>query len=123
MNPHEIKDVIVSLLIEKKAVDVTVIDVTAQSSVADYFIIATGRSTTQVKTLSEFLEEKGEKKGLTAYRREGAREGRWVVVDYGAVIVHIFNDATRDFYNLEKLWGNSVNTVHIGSDGKEIPED
>ncbi|MGN1041986.1 MAG: ribosome silencing factor [Christensenellales bacterium] len=113
MTSQEIKDTIIDLLKEKKAADITVIDVEGQTSVTDYFVIATGRSTTQVKALTDFLDEKGEEKGLTAYRRDGVREGRWVVVDYGQVIVHIFNDAMRDFYNLEKLWGNANNTVHI----------
>lgn len=113
MDSKQIKDTVVDMLKEKKAVDITVIDVEEQSSVADYFVIATGRSTTQVKTLSDFLDEKGEERGLVAYRRDGVREGRWVVVDYGAVIVHIFNDSARDFYNLEKLWGNAANITHI----------
>ncbi len=113
MDSKEIKDLVVSLLQEKKAVDITVIDVENQSSVTDFFVIATGRSTTQVKSLVDFLDEKGEEKGLTAYRRDGVREARWVVLDYGSVIVHVFNDATRDFYNLEKLWGNGENIERI----------
>lgn len=113
MESHEIKDLVVALLQEKKASDITVINIEEQSSIADFFVIATGRSTTQVRALTDFLDEKGEEKGLVVYRRDGVREGRWVVVDYGSVIVHIFNDATRDFYNLEKLWGNSDNVTRI----------
>ena len=113
MESKEIKDLVVSLLQEKKAVDITVIDVENQSSVTDFFVIATGRSTTQVKSLVDFLDEKGEEKGLTAYRRDGVREARWVVLDYGSGIVHVFNDATRDFYHLEKLWGNGENIERI----------
>ncbi len=113
MDSNLMKDKIIELLLEKKAKDITVIHVEEQTTVADYFVIATGRSTTQVKSLADFLDEKEEEKGLTAFRREGVREGRWVVVDYGQVIVHIFNDDTRDFYNLEKLWSNGNNVEVI----------
>lgn len=115
MNANEIKDIIVELLQEKKASDITVINVSEQTVVAEYFVIATGRSTTQVRALTDFLDEKGEEKGIVAIRKDGVREARWVVIDYGNVIVHIFNDAMRDFYAIEKLWGNSENTIHIDS--------
>ncbi|MBR1747864.1 MAG: ribosome silencing factor [Clostridia bacterium] len=113
MNSLQIKDIIIELLKAKKATDITVIDVAEQTIIADFFIIATGKSTSQVKALTESLEEKGEEKGLTLLRRDGEREARWVVMDYGGVIVHIFNDSTRDFYALEKLWekGNNVTKI------------
>lgn len=114
MTATEIKDIIVELLKDKKATDITVIDVAEQTTVTEYFVIATGKSNTQVRSLTEHLDEKGEERGLTAIRKDGVREARWVVIDYGNVIVHIFNDATRDFYALEKLWGNSANTIKIG---------
>lgn len=113
MNAKEIKDVIVTLLTEKKASDVTVIDVAEQTIVTEYFVIATGKSTTQVRALADYLDEEGENRGISAIRKDGVREARWVVLDYGNVIVHIFNDATRDFYCLEKLWGNAENTTRI----------
>ena len=113
MTAKETKDILVELLLEKKATDITVIDVAEQTVVTEYFVIATGRSASQVRALTDQLDEKGEERGLTALRKDGVREARWVVMDYGSVIVHIFNDATRDFYNLEKLWGNSDNVTHI----------
>lgn len=113
MNAKEIKDIIVELLKDKKASDITVIDVAEQTVVTEYFVIATGKSNTQVRALAEHLDEKGEEKGLSALRKDGIREGRWVVIDYGNVIVHIFNDATRDFYRLEQLWGNAENMTRI----------
>ncbi len=113
MTATEIKDIVVELLKEKKASDITVIDVAEQTTVTEYFVIATGKSNTQVRALTDHLDEKGEEKGLDAIRKDGVREGRWVVIDYGSVIVHIFNDATRDFYALEKLWGNSANTTKL----------
>lgn len=103
MTPSQLKDNVVKYLQEKKAEDITVINVTDQTTIADYFIIATGKSTTQVKALTEFLEEKMEENEIFATRKDGEREARWVVIDYASVIVHIFNDSMRDFYNLEKL--------------------
>ncbi|NLL56726.1 MAG: ribosome silencing factor [Clostridiales bacterium] len=113
MTPSQLKDNIINYLQEKKAVDLTVINVTDQTTIADYFIIATGKSNAQVKALTEHLEEKMEEKEVFAIRKEGVREARWVVLDYASVIVHIFNDEARDFYNLEKLWGNTSNITKI----------
>ena len=113
MDSKEIKDIVIELLKAKKASDITVINVAEQTILADYFVIATGKSTTQVKALTDQLEEKGEEKGLVLLRRDGEREARWVVMDYGGVIVHIFNDATRDFYALEKLWEKDGNVLRV----------
>jgi ribosome-associated protein len=113
MTPNQIKDNVVKYLQEKKAEDITIINVTDQTTIADYFVIVSGKSTTQVKALTEFLEEKMEENEIFATRKEGEREARWVVLDYASVIVHIFNDSMRDFYNLEKLWGNTSNITKI----------
>lgn len=97
-------------LSEKKAYNIVYIDVESKTSLCDYFVICSGRSSTQVKALAENLEEKLEKEfDLTPKRREGVREGRWAVLDYQDVIVHIFNDEERDFYHLERLWENGTN--------------
>jgi ribosome-associated protein len=109
MQPEDLKNEIIKILDEKKAEEITVLDIAEQTTIADYFVIATARSTTQVRALFEHIEEKLEKKGIFAIRKEGVREGRWVVIDYASVIVHIFNDETRDFYNLEKLWTKGDN--------------
>jgi ribosome-associated protein len=113
MTALELKDTLLSILTEKKAGDITVIDVSEQTVVTDYFIICTGRSTTQVKAITENLEEKAEEAGIFAVRKEGLREARWVVLDYSSVIVHVFSNETRDFYALEKLWGKGENVTVI----------
>lgn len=113
MTPSDLKDNVIKYLQEKKAEDLTVINITDQTTIADYFIIASGKSNTQVKALTEHLEEKMEEKQIFATRKEGEKEARWVVIDYASVIVHIFNDSMRDFYNLEKLWGNASNITRI----------
>ena len=93
-------------LSSKKAQDVVKINVTDKTCLADYFVVAGGRSVTQVRSLADNVEEIIEKKlGVTVARREGVGEGRWAVLDYGDVIVHIFNDEQRLFYHLERLWG------------------
>lgn len=97
-------------LSDKKAYGIEYIDVESKTSLCDYFVICSGRSSTQVKSMAENLEEKMEKEfGIVPRRREGVREGRWAVLDYEDVIVHIFNDEERDFYRLERLWEDGKN--------------
>ena len=109
MDSEILVDEICKALNSKKANDVVKIDVTEKTGLADYFVIASGRSQTQVRTLAENVEEIVEKNlGAVVKRREGVPEGRWAVLDYGDVIVHIFNDEQRLFYHLERLWGDGV---------------
>ncbi len=105
MNPVELVNVLLNALKQRKASDIVKINVTEKTSVADYFIIASARSSTQVKSLCEFCEAEAEKNGAKILRKEGIADGRWAIVDFGDVILHIFNDETRLFYHLEKLWG------------------
>lgn len=113
MTSYEKVQLICKYLSEKKAYDIIYIDVESKTSLCDYFLICSGRSSTQVKSLSENLEEKLSKEhNLEPRRREGIREGRWAVLDYGDVIVHVFNDEERDFYRLERLWEDGKNLVH-----------
>ncbi len=104
---------ICNLLSQKKAKGIVYIAVEKKTSLCDYFVVAGGSSKTQVKSLAENLEEKLEKDyGIVPRRSEGVREGRWAVLDYADVIVHIFGDEERDFYNLERLWEDGENLVH-----------
>ena len=96
-------------LVDYKAEDVVAIDVRGKTSVCDYFVVAVGRSMTHTRSLIERIEEEMDKLSVSPIRREGVREGRWAVLDYGDVIVHIFNDDTRLFYHLERLWGDGEN--------------
>lgn len=118
MTSKELSIKIGEFLLEKKASDVMSIDIEEKSIVADYYVLATAKSSPHVKALSEYLEEEMDKYGVSAVRREGIREGRWAVIDFGDVVVHIFNDETRLFYNLEKLWGDGGN-VYKFTDDKE----
>ena len=105
MTSLELANIVCNALTSRKATDIVKIDVTEKTSIADYFIVASGRSTTQVKSLGEFCEEQVEKNGGKVVRKEGYGDARWIVVDFGDVILHLFNDETRLFYHLERLWG------------------
>ena len=109
MNPEEIKNAICKELDERKAVDITVLNVAHLTVLADYFVICTARSNKQVTALAEYVEEKMEENGVPVLRSDGVREGKWAVLDFGSVIVHVFNDDTRMFYCLEKLWTDGEN--------------
>lgn len=98
-------DIVINTLRNRKAQDIVKIDIKEKTSIADYFVIASGRSATQVKSLAEYCEEELEKAGVKILRKEGMSEGRWAVLDCGDVIIHIFHDETRLVYHLEKLWG------------------
>ena len=100
---------ICEILGKHKAEDVVLIDVRGKTEVADYYVVAGGRSMTHTRALIDHVEEETEKIGFSAIRREGVREGRWAVLDYGDVIVHIFNDESRLFYHLESLWDDGKN--------------
>ncbi|MBE5756923.1 MAG: ribosome silencing factor [Clostridiales bacterium] len=110
MEVKELKQTILEYLSNKKATDILSINVSEKTIVADYYIVASGKSTTHVKSLCENLEEELSKKyGVEPLRREGIRDGRWAVLDYGDVIVHVFNDEMRLFYHLERLWDEGDN--------------
>jgi ribosome-associated protein len=90
----------------KKAEDVTAIDIEGISVIADYFLLASGNSTTQVKALAEEIEFKLSEQGVKPLRIEGAQSASWIILDYGDLIIHVFHHETRAFYNLERLWAD-----------------
>jgi ribosome-associated protein len=99
---------IAEILEQKKAMDIVVLDISKLTIITDYFIIASGRSETQVKALYREVEEKMEEQGLEPRHKDGYQGGRWVVLDYGDVIVHIFHHEERGFYSLERLWADGI---------------
>ena len=96
----------VKALDSKKGTDIKVMEVTELTSLADYFVICTGGSNTQINALCDAVEEALEKEGEQPLHREGHRGGIWVLLDYGCVVVHVFNDEARNFYSLERLWND-----------------
>jgi ribosome-associated protein len=109
---RELLDVIVEGMQELKAQSITVMDLRdLNSSVADYFVIATGTSSTQVEGICNSVEKFTEEVLNESPRRiEGKRNAKWILMDYFNIIVHIFDEETRDFYALEQLWGDAKTT-------------
>lgn len=98
-----VKNAVVSLD-KHKAADIKIIGVTDITSLADYFIIAEGTSSTQVKALSDYVEFELGELGIKPLRVEGYNASNWILMDYGTVILHVFQGETRQFYDLERLW-------------------
>ncbi len=91
----------------KKASDIVVFEVTAVTSIADYFVIATADSKRQIKTCADYIEETLSLKGIRSLHLEGMTNLEWVLMDYGDIIVHIFDKDSRLYYGLERLWGDT----------------
>jgi len=92
---------------EKKAGALVVLEVGKVSLIADYFVIATGANKAQVQAIADQVMAGAKEAGYTLLHREGYAEALWVLLDYGSVVMHIFQPAARDFYNLERLWSHA----------------
>ncbi len=103
-NAPGIAEAIAEVLDSKKARDIKVIHVEDKTVIAEYFVLCTGNSSTQVKALAGEVEFRMEQRGLNPYSVEGRDNNSWVLVDYSNVIVHIFSREAREFYNLDKLY-------------------
>lgn len=107
LTPAEIAAVAAKALDDKKAKDIKVLKTAEQTVLADYFVICNGTSTPHVKALVDEVDKQLSMAGETMTRREGLRSDIWVLMDFGSVIVHVFTDEARKFYNLERLWSDS----------------
>ncbi len=97
-------DVYVQALLEKKAFNISILDLRGLTSIADAFILCSGRSNRQVSAIAEHIHTTLKKKGIYPLNVEGTKEGHWVLIDYGHVIIHVFFEPIREFYDLESLW-------------------
>ncbi|MDD2417597.1 MAG: ribosome silencing factor [Oscillospiraceae bacterium] len=104
MNSKDIAKLVVGSLDKHKAEDIQIIGIRDLTVIADYFVIATGTSSTQVKALADYVEDELKEKEIMPQRVEGYPSASWILIDYGSVIVHVFFAETRAFYNLERLW-------------------
>ena len=93
--------------LDKKAVDLALLDVRTLSSVTDYFLVCSGRSTTHVRTISDAIRQELKADGIRPLHAEGRPDSGWVLLDYGDVLVHVFLEGTRAYYALERLWGDA----------------
>jgi ribosome-associated protein len=100
----ELIDVVRAAAHDKKAEDLTEIDVRGRTILADTFVILTGRSRVQVRSIADGIGEAVEAAGFEAARTEGLAEGGWILIDLGSVVVHVFTPEQRSFYNIERLW-------------------
>jgi ribosome-associated protein len=102
--PEPALDLYVKAVLGRKALNVVVLDVAELTSFADVFIICSGRSNRQVSAIADFIKTDLKKHNIKPLSIEGARDGHWVLMDYGHVIIHVFYEPVRQFYDLEGLW-------------------
>ena len=110
MNAKELTKLAIEALEDKKAEDIQVIDISEVSVIADYFIIASGNNLNQVQAIVDNVEEQLGRAGYEPKQVEGTRGSNWILMDYGDVIIHVFDEENRLFYDLERIW----------RDGKEL---
>lgn len=116
--PEELAHAVFDVLDAKKAQNIKVLRVQDQTVITDYFVICSGNSGTQVKALGGEVEYKLGLRGINPVHFEGRDNNGWIVLDYSSVIVHIFNRENRDFYKLEKLYGDAQEIHFLGIDDK-----
>ena len=104
---------IVDIAEEKKASNIVLLDIRNVSIIADYFVICSGNTERQVKAIAKDIEENLDKKDVHPRAKEGIDQGRWALLDYGDVIVHIFAPVEREYYRLEKLWSNAQTVLVV----------
>ena len=107
LSAQEVAYQVTKALDDKKGLDIKLLKIDQVSSLADYFIICTGTSSTHVKTLCDYAEFTLEQLGEPMLGREGHRGNSWELLDYGSVVVHVFTEEAREFYSLERLWADA----------------
>ena len=107
LNEKEMTAIAVKALDDKKGRDIKVLRTADQTTLADYFVICSGTSNTQVRALADAVEEAMSKAGEEPHHIEGHRGGLWTLMDYSAVVVHVFTEEGREFYGLERLWSDA----------------
>ena len=103
-----------AILNNKGAIDIEILNVANMTTITDYFLIASGRNVQAVRALSEDLEDRLAEENIFPRRRDGMHESRWIVLDFGGVIVHLFHPEERLYYNIERLWRDGENSLPLG---------
>lgn len=109
MTVEEKLDIILKSCESKKGIDTKVLDIGGMTSIADYFVIVSGNSSTQVDALAREIDEKLSDEGEEPINTEGKNSSRWIILDFGDIIVHVFHKDEREYYNLERLWEDNEN--------------
>jgi len=115
LSPLETALAAAAALEKVKGTDIQVLRIDSLSILADYFVIGTGSSTTQVRAMAAEVEKQLSEKGAALGHREGFEKGGWILLDYASVIVHIFLPASRDFYSLDRLWEDAQRVETTGA--------
>ena len=107
MEPYELAAVLARALDGKKGLDIKILKTGDLTTLADYFVLCTATSSTQVKAMSDACEEAAEARGERVHHIEGHRGGTWLLMDFSSVVVHVFTEEARKFYDLERLWSDA----------------
>ena len=111
MESKELAQLTAELSLTKKAKDVVILDLTGLSDVTNYFVICTGESDTQVKAIADAIDDGAREQESRVWRREGLKNLQWVLLDFVDVVVHVFQPKIREYYDIERLWGDAPRTV------------
>jgi len=107
----DLTDVVCAAALDKKAEDVAILPLEGRTIVADAFVIATGRSKIQTRSIADGITQAARDAGFAVARTEGYADGGWILIDLGTVVAHVFTPEQRAFYNLERLWGAAADTT------------
>ena len=121
MDDRELSLQLASFLYEKKAKDITVLKVSDLTVLCDYLVIASGRTAAQISSLADLADDFMSRLGMSLRRSEGSREGRWAVLDYGSIMVHLFHQEERAYYGLDRLWNDGTNVLDLPFD-QTVPD-
>lgn len=114
MKIQEMTEAICKAASDKKARDIVVMDMQGLMSSTDYFVICSANTATQVRAIADNIEEAMDEAGIAFNHKEGYREGEWILLDYGDVVAHVFMQEAREYYALERLWGDAELTPYEG---------
>jgi ribosome-associated protein len=113
ITPLDLARLAVEAAEDKKSADIVLLDVTALTTLADYFVICSGGSERQLAAIADSIVDAARDAGVRPYAREGATPSHWLLVDFGSVVVHVFAPPERDFYQLERLWAEAKTVVRV----------
>ena len=113
MEKQQIVNLAAKALYDKKAQDIVALDVTRLTVITDVMLIASGRNLLQIKALADEVEDRLAEAGVPLLRKDGHQDARWIVLDFGVVLVHLFHTQEREFYRLEKLWEHDDNRIPL----------
>ena len=119
MEPRELATKIAEILDNKGGTDIQILEVGHLTSITDFFVVASGRNVQSVHTLAEDLEDKLAEEDILPRRKEGGSNAKWIVLDYGSVLVHLFHPEDREFYHLERLWDDGKNRIEMNFEPDE----